>query len=326
MECDDFDFDELPPAPQEADPNSKRSQRKAKRQESKIRKWGKKPKVDRDDAAAKTEVLENEKAPSSARSLRKRAAFLTKLEDAATVVLDCEWEPSMSDKELKSLTQQIMHAYGSNKIATHPLNLAATGVQPGGAQDRGLRKISGFEDWMGFRCEQERYISLFPQDKLIYLSADAEEVMETIEKDKVYIIGGIVDRNRLKGITHAKAIKQGIRTVRLPIPELVNIGNRKKILTITSVFNLMLELFANGGDMYESLRKICPANTMKERPAVARRGENTMKERPVLAGGDITMKERPAVTGGDNTSRPSTADTRIEEEGEKGEEEGERKW
>jgi tRNA (guanine9-N1)-methyltransferase len=34
--------------------------------------------------------------------------------------------------------------------------------------------------------------------KLIYLSADAEEELETLQEDEVYIIGGLVDRNRHK--------------------------------------------------------------------------------------------------------------------------------
>lgn len=42
--------------------------------------------------------------------------------------------------------------------------------------------------------EEER----FPQKDLIYLTADAEETMEDVDESKVYIIGGLVDRNRHK--------------------------------------------------------------------------------------------------------------------------------
>jgi tRNA (guanine9-N1)-methyltransferase len=34
--------------------------------------------------------------------------------------------------------------------------------------------------------------------KLVYLSADADEELETLAEDEVYIIGGLVDRNRYK--------------------------------------------------------------------------------------------------------------------------------
>ena len=34
--------------------------------------------------------------------------------------------------------------------------------------------------------------------KLVYLSADSEEELTTLSEDEVYIVGGIVDRNRYK--------------------------------------------------------------------------------------------------------------------------------
>jgi Trm5-related predicted tRNA methylase len=36
------------------------------------------------------------------------------------------------------------------------------------------------------------------RSRYIYLSGDAEEILQNIEDDKIYIIGGLVDRNRHK--------------------------------------------------------------------------------------------------------------------------------
>ena len=47
---------------------------------------------------------------------------------------------------------------------------------------------------------REAYENTFKKEDLIYLTADAEEVMEDVEEDKLYIIGGLVDRNRHKVI------------------------------------------------------------------------------------------------------------------------------
>jgi tRNA (guanine9-N1)-methyltransferase len=41
--------------------------------------------------------------------------------------------------------------------------------------------------------------------KLVYLTSDAEHTLETLDDNTAYIIGGIVDRNRLKGVTYNKA-------------------------------------------------------------------------------------------------------------------------
>ncbi len=35
----------------------------------------------------------------------------------------------------------------------------------------------------------------FPKEKLVYLSPDAGEVLQDIEDDKIYVIGGLVDRS-----------------------------------------------------------------------------------------------------------------------------------
>ena len=44
----------------------------------------------------------------------------------------------------------------------------------------------------------------------MYLTGDAEETITELEKDKIYIIGGIVDHNRLKSITLNQSILEQI--------------------------------------------------------------------------------------------------------------------
>src|SRR4051794_21189801 len=45
---------------------------------------------------------------------------------------------------------------------------------------------------------KKTYLELFPKERLVYLTADAEESLEHLVDGDVYIIGGIVDRNRYK--------------------------------------------------------------------------------------------------------------------------------
>ena len=62
---------------------------------------------------------------------------------------------------------------------------------------------------------------LYPIESLIYLTPDTEELLESVDESKVYVIGGIVDDNQLKGLSYQKATKLGIKTAKLSIKDLL---------------------------------------------------------------------------------------------------------
>ena len=71
------------------------------------------------------------------------------------------------------------------------------------------RQLSGLENWHISR-EQEPYIDVFQDRKadLVYLTADSPNELSELDSSKLYIIGGIVDRNRHKNICFCKAESQ----------------------------------------------------------------------------------------------------------------------
>lgn len=44
----------------------------------------------------------------------------------------------------------------------------------------------------------ESYINTYPKDKIIYLTSESKNVIEQLEHDSVYVIGGLVDHNAHK--------------------------------------------------------------------------------------------------------------------------------
>ena len=76
------------------------------------------------------------------------------------------------------------------------------------------------------------------REKLVYLTADSENLIEDLDPEMIYIIGGIVDHNRYKLLTFNKANEQGIKHARLPIRENINLDS-SAVLTVNHVFDII---------------------------------------------------------------------------------------
>ena len=83
--------------------------------------------------------------------------------------------------------------------------------------------LPGIDNW---KLHKENEIRDF-SGKCVYLTAEAEETLESVEKGIIYIIGGIVDRNRMPGICDNRAKELGIIRKRLPIKENITVSNFK---------------------------------------------------------------------------------------------------
>lgn len=79
----------------------------------------------------------------------------------------------------------------------------------GGIAKQADKQLSGIENWQITR-QQIPYIDFFQERKadLVYLTADSPHELSELDSSKLYIIGGIVDRNRHKNICYNKAVSQ----------------------------------------------------------------------------------------------------------------------
>lgn len=168
------------------------------------------------------------------------------------VVIDCDFESYLTEKEKSSLKQQIMYCYAVNKRSEHPINLILTGVSQGLKED--IDKVS-YGNWP-LEMHSESYLEKFTKDDLVYLTADSENELDIFDTNRVYIIGGLVDHNRLKMITHNKAMEQGIKTTKLPILKYVKL-ERSTVLTVNHVAELIIK-YHETGDWQVSINNAIP--------------------------------------------------------------------
>jgi tRNA (guanine9-N1)-methyltransferase len=75
---------------------------------------------------------------------------------------------------------------------------------------------------------------------VIYLSSDSPYTLQRLEANTTYVIGGLVDKNREKGLCHRRATEKGIRTARLPIGDFMVMQSRQ-VLATNHVVEIMLK-------------------------------------------------------------------------------------
>lgn len=127
-----------------------------------------------------------------------------------------------------------MYCYAVNGRCPTPAHLWLTGCD--GDMGSQLQRLPGFDKWI-MEKEKRSYIEALRAQKsnLVYLTADSETVLDELDINKIYIVGGLVDRNRWKGITMKKAQDQGIQTARLPIGSYLKMSSSQVLLYLVLV-------------------------------------------------------------------------------------------
>lgn len=165
-----------------------------------------------------------------------------------SVVIDCNWEHLMEMKDVQKLAKQIQYAYTTNRRLDDPVQFFVTGLNPGSMLKEKLdRDYSGYDNW-DIYLKADGYAECFKKKKIVYLTSESENVLDKLEDDKVYVIGGLVDHNQHKGICHSTAVSRGIAHARLPIDEFMEMKTRK-VLTVNHVFDILAS--ASGGATWE---------------------------------------------------------------------------
>lgn len=101
--------------------------------------------------------------------------------------------------------------------------------------------------------------------KIVYLTSDSSTTLDTLDDDTIYVIGGIVDRNRLRYATMDRAQKElnGVQTAKLPLTKyLLKNSNSQmastKVLTVNHVFDIMLKYKQHNNDWGRAFQDVLP--------------------------------------------------------------------
>ena len=90
----------------------------------------------------------------------------------------------------------------------------------------------------------------------VYLTSDSPHTLTSLKPYSTYVIGGLVDRNRHKGICYKRAMAHGMETARLPIGEYMEMTSRF-VLATNHVHEIMLR-WLELGDWGEAFVRVMP--------------------------------------------------------------------
>jgi tRNA (guanine9-N1)-methyltransferase len=94
------------------------------------------------------------------------------------------------------------------------------------------------------------------EGEIIYLSSESDNVLTHLKPNSTYIIGGLVDKNRHKGICHKRAVARGIKTAKLPIKEYLEMRDRQVLVT-NHVLEILLK-WMEFGDWGKAFMEVMP--------------------------------------------------------------------
>ena len=162
------------------------------------------------------------------------------------ICFDLNFNNYMNWKEQKSLASQLALCYNLNKHNKKKINFYFTNM----TQDiKNILNKNDAEKWMVHYYETPFYLIddlIKLKKEFVYLSPDAEEELDDVNEDKIYIVGGIVDRtviqdlsmNRVKNIQNNNNYDIKIITKKLPLIKYIK-DVKNTVLNINTVVEIL---------------------------------------------------------------------------------------
>jgi len=223
----------------------KRKEKKRKRQEKRRREY---------EERTKNMTADELQQQAEQGKLRKQAE-IKRLQDAMKngqkVAIDLGYVKHCTEKDVKSIVKQFAYMQRPNRQHEKPFSIHLTSCNL--LWREALKKTGGLNWKMHFH--EKPVFEIFPVEQLVYLSPDAEHDLTEILPEKVYVIGGIVDRTVKKGLSLRRAKDYQVEVRRLPLSKIRLLG--KNVLNIDTMIEVLLH-FQTNKDWTQILRDYLP--------------------------------------------------------------------
>lgn len=234
--------------------------------------------------AAKQRKLENKangvQEAKHYHDMAKKHIPKSQTETGVKVIMDCDFDELMNDKEIVSMSNQITRCYSAKRHALFNVELVISSFNKR-LKERFEKSVPDYLNWKGmdFR-DNELLTDILPTDKLelskyVYLTADTDTELESLDEGHTYIIGGIVDKNRYKRLCVEKAHKLGLRVGRLPIGKYIQMNSRH-VLATSHVYELMCMWYEKDKNWEEAFNHVLPPRKLKTAEAL-RNGKRSVE-------------------------------------------------
>ncbi|XP_038054184.1 tRNA methyltransferase 10 homolog C-like [Patiria miniata] len=163
------------------------------------------------------------------------------------IVFDLSYDHRMNRREIINTILQLNRVLSANKTLRDPFHVHFTSVAGDGHAEQELKRVHGehFDNLMVSIAEMPPQC-VFPNEELVYLTADSPNVLTSYDPNKIYIIGGFVDRAVKSRVSLGKAEEAGIPHARLPLDEHLRWHQSTKNLTLDQMMDILSELRASG--------------------------------------------------------------------------------
>lgn len=157
------------------------------------------------------------------------------------LIFDCDFNDTMTKWEIQDAARQLKFSFSQNRDHRRPFVMHFCNMKKDSFLWQALKAQMNNIEKVPIRIHNGDITDVFPTEKLVYLSPDAEQELHEFNANDHYVVGTIVDKGAQMPLTLAKAKRLNIRCARLPLQKYIRFYSHKT-LTLDQMTKIMLEL------------------------------------------------------------------------------------